>query len=196
MIGELPESVEINGKEFEIEPDFRIILTILSSFEDGELNPEERAEIMLNLFYSDPGELSPEDLEEALKKAVWFIDGGDTAEEEFKPVSRKPVMSWTQDEKMIFSAVNSSAGFEVRAVDYLHWWTFLSYFSAVSESLFTTVVSIREKINEKGINGLEKWEAEFYKKHKKMITIETKAERAEKDAILEKLGFNPLNNKQ
>lgn len=39
MIGELPESVEINGKEFEIEPDFRIILTILSSFEDEELTP-------------------------------------------------------------------------------------------------------------------------------------------------------------
>lgn len=189
MIGELPESVVINGKELDIEPDFRIILTILSCFEDEDLTSEDRAEIMLELFYSNPEELEDEDFEECLKKAVWFIDGGDTAEEEFKPVSKKPVMNWTKDEKLIFSAVNNSAGFEVRAVDYLHWWTFLSFFSAAGESLFTTIVSIREKINEKGLSGLQKHELEFYNKHKNLIKIESKSAIAEKENIKKKLGL-------
>ena len=49
------------------------------------------------------------------------------------------------DEAIIFPANNKAAGCEVRAVLYLHWWTFLGYFGEIVEGLFSTIMSIRHK---------------------------------------------------
>ena len=99
-------------------------------------------------------------------------------------------MDWTHDEKMIFAAVNKSAGIETRAVDYMHWWTFLAYFSEIDEkSLFSQVVQLRQKKN-KG-KKLEKWEQEFYKSHKELIDIPRRLsaeEQEERDRINALLG--------
>jgi hypothetical protein len=69
------------------------------------------------------------------------------------------VIDWEKDSQIISSAVNKVANMEVRSVDYLHWWTFLGYFSEVGESVLATVVSIRNKI--KRGKKLEKYEKEF-----------------------------------
>ena len=91
---------------------------------------------------------------------------------------------WEQDEKMIFSGVNKVAGFEVRSEEYLHWWTFLGYFSEMGEGLFTVVTNIRCK-RAKG-KKLEKWEQDFYREHYSMIEIRrrlSKEEQAEQDFV-------------
>ena len=76
------------------------------------------------------------------------------------------------------------AGFETRASDYIHWWTFLGYFNEVGEGLFTTVINIRNKLN-KG-KKLDKVEKEFYKENRTLIDLKTKYS-AEQQAEIDRL---------
>lgn len=182
MIGLLPKSLEVNGIEYKIRSDFRVALLIFEAFNDVELNNIEKAQICIECLYEE----IPEDTENAYKKAVWFLDGGDTPKSE--PLRRK-TFDWKQDESLIFSAVNKSAGFETRSAEYLHWWTFLGYFSEIGDGLFSQVVNIRTK-KAKG-KKLEKWENEFYRTHKEMVDIKqvySAEEQAEIDRLNALLG--------
>lgn len=177
MIGRLPTTLCIEDREYKIRTDYRIALTIFEAFNDIELKDNEKAMVMLNLLY----EIVPDNIEEALKKASWFLDGGKQYEEFNKT---KKVMDWEQDESIIFSAVNKVAGYETREKEYIHWWTFLGYFSEIGEGLFSTVINIRQKKN-KG-KKLEKYEQEFYKNNKQLIDLKEKystEEQAEIDRL-------------
>ena len=74
MIGSLPETLEIDGKEYAIRTDYRVVLVIFQALNDPDLTEEEKAMVMLYSLYKD----IPENAQEALNKAVWFMDGGQT----------------------------------------------------------------------------------------------------------------------
>ena len=137
MIG-LPTSLNVAGKEYPIRTDYRVILTIFAAFSDPNLSEWEKITVCLYCLYKTV----PDDLDEALKQAMWFIDGAE-------PPGSGPnirLMDWEQDEGMIFAAVNRVAGKEIRAAEYMHWWTFLGYFYEIGEGRFATVVGIRSKM--------------------------------------------------
>ncbi|MGN0506634.1 MAG: Gp15 family bacteriophage protein [Lachnospiraceae bacterium] len=172
MIGALPKSLEVGGREYAIRTDFRVVLIIFQALNDTELSEEEKAAVILYSLYEEP----PDKLQEALDKAVWFMDGGQT----FRG-SEKPVMDWEQDEQMIFSAVNKVAGYETRTTEYLHWWTFLGFFNEIEEGLFSTVVNIRKKRN-KG-RKLDKTEEEFYKRNREIVNLKKRLSKKEQDEL-------------
>ena len=87
--------------------------------------------------------------------------------------------TWEQDAGMIVPAVNRVAGCEVRALPYLHWWTFLGYYMEIGDGLFAQVLNIRQK-KSKG-KKLEKWEKEFYRENKKIIDLKKEAKRPEQE---------------
>lgn len=181
MIGSLPAGLEIDGKNYAIRTDFRVALTILQAFNDTELNDQEKMTVMLYSLYEE----LPENMEEATKKAVWFIDGG----QEYGSSNEKRVMDWEQDEQIIFSAVNKVAGYETRAKEYIHWWTFLGFFSEIGEGLFSTVVNIRKKKN-RG-KKLDKSEEEFFKRNRSMVQLKKRLsakEQAELESVNRLLG--------
>ena len=177
MIGLLPKSLEINGNEYRIRSDFRVALLIFEAFNDSELNDYEKIRVCLECLYEE----IPEDTENAYKKAVWFLDGGDIPKS--KPLRRK-TFDWKQDESLIFSSVNKSAGFETRSADYIHWWTFLGYFSEIGDGLFSQIINIRTK-KAKG-KRLEKWELEFFNEHRELIEIK-QVYSAEEQAEIDRL---------
>ncbi len=192
MIGKLPTSLKVNGIDRAIRSDFRVALLIFQAFNDPELSDQEKAWVMLECLYEDFENMPPDDLEEACRQAVWFLDGG-MVQEDVKP--SKKVIDWEQDEQMIFSAVNKVAGKEVRAVEYMHWWTFLGYFNEIGECLLSTVINIRQKKN-KG-KKLEKYEQEFYRANKSLIDIKkryTPEEQAEKEYLLKLLNGEVNSN--
>lgn len=162
MIGILPKSLEIGGIEYKIRSDFRVALLIFEAFNDSELNDMEKIQVCIECLY----ETIPSDTENAYKKAIWFLDGGNIPKSHR---NHKKVFDWKQDESIIFSAINKSAGFETRSAEYIHWWTFLGYFSEIGEGLFSQIVNIRTK-KAKG-KKLEKWEREFYNEHRELIDI-------------------------
>lgn len=180
MIGSLPKQLNINGTDRAIRSDFRVALLIFQACADPELTDQEKAMAMIECLYEDFENIDPEDHQEANDQAAWFLEGGGALDNDHQQA--KKVMDWEQDEKMIFASVNKIAGYETRAVDYMHWWTFLGYFNEIGEGLFTTVISIRQK-KDKG-KRLEKHEQEFYRENPSLIDIKVKLtaeEQAEKD---------------
>ena len=175
MIGQLPETLEVGGCNYEIRTDYRDILRIIEAFNDPDLKNEEKLYICLYILYPDLEEIPPEDYREAYQRAIWFIDLGDIPED--KPKAR--VMDWEQDEKILFPAINSAAGYEVRSCKYLHWWTFMGFFMEIKDGTFSQVMSLRMK-KAKG-KKLEKWERDFWSSNKKLCVLKTKLTQEEKE---------------
>ena len=167
MIGRLPTSLEISGKEYKIRTDYRDCILILQAFADVELTLEEKAQVLLEVLYLDTPEEA--NLQEAYDKAVWFLNCGDKV---VSPVKGKPLYDFEQDEQIIFSAVNKVAGKEVRELEYMHFWTFISLFNEIGEGTFSTIVSIRNNRN-KG-NQLENHEKEFYRNNRELVDLKRK----------------------
>ena len=177
MIGVLPTSLSVDGKDYPINSDYRIALLIFEAYNDPELTQQEKSRVCIECLYKE----IPRNFSEALKQAVWFLDGGNMPKPEKAP---KKLMDWEQDESIIFPDINKVAGYETRSVDYLHWWTFLGFFNEIGEGLFAQVMHIRSK-KAKG-KKLEKWEKEFYREHREMIDLKNKLtaeEQAEVDFI-------------
>lgn len=185
MIGRLPEQLNINNTAREIRSDFRVALLIFQAFNDPELSLYEKSKVTVECLYVDPT-FATSEMEEAYKKAVWYLDGDTEIPKGDGGNYPKKVMDWEQDEQIIFSAVNKVAGCETRTKDYIHWWTFLGYFNEIGEGLFSTVINIRSKLNKgKKLDIIEK---EFYKENKSLIDLDKKysnEQQAEIDRINE-----------
>lgn len=195
MIGSLPEILSVGRKEYSVRTDYRNILQTFEVFQDPELEPAEKWIVAIYLIFEDfscaddviHAAQENFDLKEAQEQILWFISAGQPEKE----IVELPVYDWKQDEQMIFSAINKVAGRETRALDYLHWWTFLGYFNEIGEGTFSYIVGIRDKLNKH--KKLEKHEKEFVMKNKKLVKLvkpKTEyelAEEAEKQAILDEV---------
>lgn len=168
MIGyELPTSLNVGGVDFAIRTDFRAILDILIAQNDSELNEEEKAWAMLEILYEDSDSIPFANLTEACEKAVEFIDCGQKSDGKTQP----KLVDWEQDAPLIIPAINKVAHTEIRSLSYLHWWTFISYYMEIGESIFSNVVSYRDKRAKH--KKMEKYEKEFYKENKSLIDFKT-----------------------
>ena len=162
---ELPVTVSINGIEYNIrdKADYRTILGVIDLCQDPDLTPEEQTMSALIVFYEDINnvddifEVFGEHLQEAGEQMMRFIGLND--DDPIKPTSKLKLIDWQQDETLIVSAINNVAKTEIRALPYLHWFTFVGYYMAIGESSLATVVSIRNKVA-KG-KKLENYEKEF-----------------------------------
>lgn len=162
---ELPISVSINNREYLItnKGDFRMVLDCMAAMRDDEMSEDYRVLASLLIFYnefndiSDITKLQPEDINELVKEMYIFINCG----QEDSPGAHTDysLIDWEQDAQMICAGVNNVAKTEVRAIEYLHWWTFMGYFMSIGESTLSTVIGIRNKICKH--KKLEKWETEF-----------------------------------
>lgn len=178
----LPESVEIGGKVYQLNTDFRDVLEIMQYLDDPDRPEYLRWMIAVALFYE--GEIPDEDRQEAMEYLAAFIVCGD---KDTKPGPK--LLDWEQDAQAIVADVNKVAGTEIRAVPYMHWWTFLSYFQAIGEGQLSTLVSIRDKLR-RG-KKLEQWEQEYYRKNKGSVDIRKRysaEELAEQERLKELLG--------
>jgi len=187
MLGQLPKTLTINGKSYQIRTDFRNILRIFEAFADKDLSDKEKMLVCLQRMFIDFSALPYDDYKEAYEQVYWFIGCG-------KPEEKRPpvrTFNWIKDEPLMFPAVNKAAGLEVRATSYLHWWTFMGYFESIdTDSLFGTVLSIRQK-KARG-KKLEKYEREFIQNNKALMALD--AEEAKQRTAEEKLldMFNDL----
>ena len=190
MIGELPRSVTVNGRNYAVRTDFRDILRILTAFSDPELEDSEKVYVCLVIFFKKFDTIPRRDYESAFKEALHFIDRNVSSDGNHDADTRSPrVMDWEQDEALLFPAVNKVAGFEVRSVKYLHWWTFLGYYMEISDGVFANVLNLRlKKAKHK---RLEKWEQEYWNSNKDICVLKEKLsaeEQAERDRINDLLG--------
>ena len=180
---ELPVEVWIGGEKYAIHADYRDILEIFAYFEDPDLPEYLRWQIALALFYE--GEIPPKHQQEAMEYLMAFINCGKL--EVGRPGPK--LLDWEQDALTIVADVNKVAGREIRAMPFLHWWTFMSWFNAIGEGQLSTLISIRDKLA-RG-KKLEKWEQEYYRKNKERVDIKKRystQERSEQERLQKLLG--------
>lgn len=187
MIWALPTSVKLPSGSYAVHADFRDILEIIRQLEDPEGTQEERLYIALRLFYEDFFSIPKEELERAAVEMMTFINCGEPVDPDEPPAPR--LLDWEQDGPMIVSDVNKVAGCEIRSLEFLHWWSFISCFRGIGEGPLATVVAIRDKLR-RG-KKLEGWEKEYYRKNKAQIALRpryTAEERAEREKLQALLG--------
>ena len=167
---QLPTSVNIANTTCEINPDFRVILRCFQALNDPDLLESEQIICALNLFYKTDD--YRKDLKTATLEFFKFITMGDLDEDKNSQKSEKPLYDWEQDFNIIVAPINRVLGYDVRGVEFLHWWTFLSAFMEIGECTFNTYVSIRDKLN-KG-RKLEKYEERILKDNRDKIILKKK----------------------
>ena len=180
MIGELPRSLEVNGRIYSIRTDYRDVLKILAAFNDPELENNEKIYVCLFILFPEFEDMPETDFEAAYMAALKFIDCGMEPNEKKSPRT----MDWEQDEALIFPAVNRIAGHEVRSLKYVHWWTFMGWFMEINDGVYANVLGLRHK-RARG-KQLEKWEREFWQANKEICVLKpklTEDEKAAKDRL-------------
>ena len=166
-----------------------MVLDCFQVLNDVTLTENERILACLLIFYEDFNKiedvlsLGNDVLKSLIDNAFLFFNCGQThtsGETNYK------TLDWEQDAQLISSAVNKVAGKEIRAEQYLHWWTFMGYFNAIGESALATVVGIRSKIA-KG-KKLEKYENEFRRDNPQYFNIDLRTlKQKEEDELINQI---------
>lgn len=184
----LPVRAELGGRAYRIHSDYRDVLEILRWLDgsaDPGLDQGERWYVAMRLFYPDFAAIPPRDWPAATDFLAAFLAAGRPA-----PAGPTPrLMDWQQDAPLIAAGIQQATGRDVRALPYLHWWSFLSGFDAIGDGTFATVVGIRDKLR-RG-KKLEAWELEFYRAHRAAVDLRPApdpAAEAEKRRLLARLG--------
>ena len=181
MKWDLPIAVEINGRKYKIRDncDYRIVLDVITVLNDEELDEESRLECALFVFYDEfktPKDIDSElikvfetadNIHIAITEMLKIINIGDEVKEE----DNSPrLMDWEYDFTQLAPPISRVLGYSVRDTkNYTHWYDFVGAFNEIGESVFSTIISIREK----RIQGkkLDDWEKDFYKKNKKIVDL-------------------------
>lgn len=189
----IPISVVIDNVEYGIRNngDYRVILDCFSALQDVDLTEQERVFASLIIFYQDLNNLEDvliqTNLVERVSEMYKFFNCGDMDALGTKVPYK--LIDWEQDSQLISSAINAVANTEIRSSPYIHWWTFMGYFSAIGKSLLSNVITIREKLL-KG-KKLEKYEREFRRDNPKYFVWNSKSvDDAEADKLLQELWNN------
>ena len=137
------------------------------AFEDSELTYEEQIYIMIKNLYVD--EIPEEDLEEAIKKAIKFIDLG-REEDNSNQKSDTRTYSFEKDASYIFSGINQTHHIDLEEKKDLHWWKFMSMFMDMSpDCMFGELVYYRKR---KAEGKLSKEERKQYEKIKDIVDLD------------------------
>lgn len=168
MIYELPVGVRIGDAEYPIRSDYRAVLDICTALADPELDDRSKAFVALTIFYPEFDDMPRDHYEEALKQCFRFINCGS---EEDRTQKAPKLMDWEQDFQYIVAPVNRVLGKEIRAVEYLHWWTFIGAYYEIGDCLFAQIIRIRD-MKARG-KTLDKVDKEFYRRNRHLVDLKT-----------------------
>lgn len=170
----LPRSAVIGDKTYKIHCDFRDILEIFSYLNCPDLPEYMKWRLALALFFE--GELPPEQYPAAIAFFTDFVRCGESGGEKPAPA----ILDWDKDAPLIIADVNKVAGQEIRALPFLHWWTFMAYFNAIGEGQLSFLLSLRQKLRQG--KPLEDWEKEYYSANRSRVELKKPISRQEKEA--------------
>lgn len=164
----LPKFVEIGGVPYDIRSDYRDIREIMIAMNDKELTEAERIEVALTIFYPNASEIPPEHIQEALDRLPWFINCGNPESGQRKKIPK--LIDWEKDFSVIVSPINKIIGTEIRALEYLHWWTYRAAWDEIPpDCTWAQIVRIRNKRARN--KPLDKSEAQWYRENRDLIEI-------------------------
>ncbi len=182
MIYSLPKSCIVNGIEYDIRSDYRAILDICIALSDVNLNDAERGLVALQIFYPDFDAIPFEDYEEAIAQVMWFISCGEEEPNDKQQKKQPRLVDWEKDFCRICPPINKIVGYDIRDVEYMHWWTFTGLYAEIdSECTFSQIVNIRSK-KAKG-KKLSKEEDAWYRANRDIIDIKNNYSEKESEVM-------------
>lgn len=173
LIDRLPESVRVNGCEYEIEWNFRTAILFELLMNDPEYSDEEKIVHTLALYY--PKEI-PNDWGKALDAVIDFYLCG----EENKNTrgtstnnSRKANYSFEQDAAYIYAAFLTQYGIDLNEIEKLHWWKFSALFQSLNEEQKICQIMYYRDAD---LKGKSKSEKKFLKTMKEKYALRSNAQ--------------------
>lgn len=146
---ELPESLEINGREYPVITDFREWIRF-SDMLKSDIPPEFKLEFLSEMFLKEVPDLYTEDgIEEVMDAITSFLslsgtefpdissDEANSEEEseevEYEEQRAKKAIYYEQDAPYIISAFRREYQIDLLSVPYIHWWEFRMLLDGLSE---------------------------------------------------------------
>lgn len=168
LVDLLPKKVDIDGKYYEINWDFRTSILFEMMMDDVELSDEEKLIKGIELYYP----VIPENLEEAIEKIIWFYSCGKETNNESGTVSNSKndkIYSLEYDDEYIYSAFLSQYRIDLQDIEDLHWWKFKAMFKSLNEE--NQIVKIMGYRAMDIPNDMPNNQKDFYRKMKKLYEL-------------------------
>mgnify|MGYP001372027366 FL=1 len=182
LIDLLPEHVEIDGKKYPINTDFRISILFELLMQDRTILDREKIYMALDLYYPQ----IPHNLEQAVDKMLWFYrcgkdDEDDSVKNGSPAGSRKASMiySFEHDAEYIYSAFLDQYGIDLQDIEHLHWWKFRALFKGLKDdNLICKIMGYRSiEIT----NDMSDSEKKYYRKMKQIYALPDNRTQEEKE---------------
>ena len=127
----LPKTVEIGGKDYPINSDFRAAVEFEILIQ-SKVSPKRKTRGAIRIFFgANPPPYSEKELVEA---AVNFYAGGGNDSDDRPKKNRKRIYSFAQDGDYIAAAFRSQYGIDLLTIPYMHWYEFRALFKGLEES--------------------------------------------------------------
>ncbi len=208
MLQKPPMSVDVGGLNYDIDSDFRTMIEVENlimgktvteeqkafadeitrfnseiSFEDACINAKYYE--ALKLFYK---ENIPDNLEKAIDSLVWFYGCG--KREQAAGRGKKQLYSYRYDFDYINAGFLQDYKIDLFEIEFLHWWKFVSLFSALRDDC-----KIREIMGYRGADtkGMDKEQKRFIREKQKLYALPMDELSKEEKELKDKLRDALLN---
>ena len=132
LIDLLPESVNIDGNDYEVNSDFRTSILFELLMQDNSIGEENKIYMALELYYP----IIPSNINEAINQTLWFYKCGKDitkSKGNGKGKSVTQIYSFEHDDDYIYAAFMDQYSIDLQDIDYLHWWKFKAMFKGLKE---------------------------------------------------------------
>lgn len=188
LIDILPESVKVDGLEYEIRTDFRTSMLFELLMQDDEIEPQEKTRKALTLYYP----VIPSNLNEAVEAILWFYRCGKEDNPQRRKVNARMgsnrIYSFEYDDDYIYAAFMTQYGIDLQDIDYMHWWKFRAMFHSLTNQ--NEFVKIMEYRSMEIKADMPKEQQEYYQKMKRLYALPVSKNESEKMNAIEQALLN------
>jgi hypothetical protein len=130
LIDLLPEKIEMECVEYDINSDFRTSMLFELMMSDNELDDKQKIINAIELYYTDV----PTNINLAVEKILWFYRCGKDVKTSGGSGNGKStqIYDFDFDDDYIYSAFLDQYGIDLQDAD-LHWWKFKAMFKSLKE---------------------------------------------------------------
>ena len=126
-----PEYIEVNGKQYKINTDFRVAIKCNQVAEDDNIGNYERALAIIYLLFGDEALEDVENQNKILELALKYLACGKKIEK----TKKEPDMDFIQDMDYIEASFMSDYHIDLTNIK-MHWWKFNNLINGLSNSEF------------------------------------------------------------
>lgn len=179
LIDLLPNAVEIDGIEYDVNSDFRTSILFELMMLDNNMGDRQKILNALELYYPT----MPSNVDRAIKAMMWFYRGGkDIVESKGNGKGKiTRIYSFEYDDDYIYSAFLDQYRVDLQDIEYLHWWKFKAMFKALKEDNMIVKIMGYRSMDLSKIKDKE--QKKHYESLKKLYEIPKETNKCEQEKI-------------